>query len=164
MTFRRVAFPSLLLLGLAGCGMTPGGSELDMSTTGSISKASPSAAPGAATDETMLSYAPAQPKVKSVIDGVAPADWERVRIFASTNLDQTPDGKVLDWTNASTGSNGTITPLAASRPESGGRQCRAFSLTISDVRGIRGYRGDACRAPDGMWQLFDLTAEDRALL
>ena len=73
-------------------------------------------------------------------------------------------GEVIDWTNPDTGSNGTISPLASARNEPDGRNCRAFSLTVSDVRGIRRYRGDACRAPDGMWQLFEVVPEDSALL
>jgi surface antigen len=159
----RCALPLLLaaLSGLAACSAAPigGGTELDSTTTGSIARVSPPTEPP-------LGYAatPAEAKAKTVIDGVAPSDWERIRLFASTSLAGARDGDVLDWTNPQTGSNGTLAALAASRPEAGSRDCRAFALTISDVRGIRRYRGDACRTPDGMWQLFDVTPEDGALL
>lgn len=167
MTFRPACLPpfpclvlSLAVLGLAGCSVAPlgGDNELDMTTTGSIARAAP-AEPAAP-----LGYAAAPEKPKSVIDGVAPSDWERIRLFAATNVTQAKVGEVLDWTNADTGSNGTIAPLAAMRPASEGRECRAIALTISDVRGIRRYQGDACHTPDGMWQLFDVVPEDTALL
>ncbi|MBN8998323.1 MAG: hypothetical protein J0H54_02750 [Rhizobiales bacterium] len=161
MTLCRIA-PLLLLLGsLAGCAVSPTGEELDGTVTGSIAKAP---LPALAANDAALGYGPEAAPPKSVIDGVAPSDWERVRLFAATNLAQAKDGEVLDWTNADTGSNGTMTAVASSRQEPGGRQCRAFALTISDLRGIRGYSGDACRSADGMWQLFDVSADDRALL
>lgn len=160
MTFFRTFGPLVLLTALAGCNLSPAGPELDTTTTGSIARAD---TPPPA-DPAPLGYAPDGPKVKTVIDGVAPSDWERIRLFASTHLDQTANGDVLDWTNPDTGSNGTISPLAAATQEADGRRCRAFALTISDVRGIRGYRGDACRSSDGMWQLFGLSADDGALL
>ncbi|MCX5497432.1 RT0821/Lpp0805 family surface protein [Kaistia dalseonensis] len=137
---------------LAGCGLTPSGADLDMTTTGSI-------APAAAPEKP--SMPPTQP---NVVEAVAPSDWERIRLVASTSLVGLPNGGVIDWTNPDTGSNGTISPLLAARNEPDGRNCRAFALTVSDIRGIRRYRGDACRATDGMWQLFDVTPEDSALL
>jgi surface antigen len=135
----------LWLASLAGCSSSPGGPErgLDPMTTASIPK----------------------PAVqKTVIDAVAPSDWERIRLVASTSMTTAPTNDVLDWTNPDTGSNGTLTPVAAARADPDGKNCRAFGLTVSDVRGIRRYRGDACRAPDGMWQLSSMVPEDSALL
>ncbi|MCX5512395.1 hypothetical protein C3941_10025 [Kaistia algarum] len=164
MSFGRLALALVALVGLTGCGLSPvgGRAELDTMTTGSITPAAPAPT---VPDAPPLGYASPSPaaKLKSVIDGVAPSDWERIRLFASTNVDQAKIGEVLDWTNTDTGSNGTLSPLAASRAE-GDRQCRAFALTISDLRGIRRYRGDACHTADGMWQLFGVTPEDGALL
>jgi len=155
---------------LSGCSLSPlgGGAELDTTVTGSIAPAARSPAPA----EPPLGYAAApagatpEPaaKPRTAIDGVDPSDWERIRLFASTNVEPAKTGEVLDWTNPETGSNGTISPLAASRTVAGGRECRSFGLTVSDIRGIRRYRGDACHTPDGMWQLFDVTPEDGALL
>jgi surface antigen len=112
------------------------------------------------------SIAPARPAepVRTVVEAVAPSDWERIRLTASTAMPGSANGEVIDWTNPDTGSNGTLSPLVAARNEPDGRNCRPFALTVSDVRGIRGYRGDACRAPDGMWQLFEVVPEDSALL
>ncbi|WP_169516651.1 RT0821/Lpp0805 family surface protein [Kaistia adipata] len=137
--------------GLAGCGLAPGGPEADLDpmTTASIAPVRP-ATPAA--------------KARSVVEAVAPSDWEHIRLTASTFMPGSAKGEVIDWTNPDTGSNGTISPLASARNEPDGRNCRAFSLTVSDVRGIRRYRGDACRAPDGMWQLFEVVPEDSALL
>jgi surface antigen len=156
--------PLLVAASLAGCSVTPPGEtpELDTTTTGSIAKPSPSIA---ATDPAPLGYAATPPAAapRTAVDGVEPSDWERIRLVASTSIPGTANGTVLDWTNPDTGSNGTLSPLASARTI-GERDCRGFALTVSDVRGIRRYRGDACRSPDGMWQLFDVTPEDRALL
>jgi surface antigen len=137
----------LMLVGcLAGCGLSPvgGQAELDVGTTGSIR--------------------PITPAKPSIVDALAPSDWERIRLFASTSMVGTANGDVLDWTNPETGTNGTLTPTAGMRSEPDGRSCRGFALTVSDIRGIRRYRGDACRATDGMWQLFEVVPEDSALL
>lgn len=133
--------------GLAGCGLAPGGPEADLDpmTTASIAPARPAA-------------------IRSVVEAVAPSDWEHIRLTASTFIPTSANGDIIDWTNPDTGSNGTLSPLRAAKAEPDGRNCRAFSLTVSDVRGIRRYKGDACRALDGMWQLFEVVPEDTALL
>jgi len=137
----------MLSAGLAACGLTPGGPEpdLDPTTTGSIAPAVPTA-------------------TRTVVEAVAPSDWEHIRLTASTFIPGSANGEIIDWTNPDTGSNGTISPVRVARAEPDGRNCRAFALTVSDVRGIRRYRGDACRATDGMWQLFEVVPEDSALL
>lgn len=142
--------PILLMAscGLAGCGMVPGGPEndLDPMTTASIAPAKPAV------------------RTRSVVEALAPSDWEQIRLTASTSIPGSANGEIIDWTNPDTGSNGTLSPLVTARAEPDGRSCRAFSLTVSDVRGIRRYKGDACRAQDGMWQLFEVVPEDSALL
>jgi surface antigen len=139
------------LCGLAGCSLMPGGPEpeIDPVTTSSIAPVRP---------------ATPAPPARNVVEAVAPSDWEQVRLTASTFMPGAAKGDIIDWTNRDTGSNGTISPSAAARTEPDGRNCRAFLLTVSDVRGIRRYRGDACRAPDGLWQLFEVVPEDSALL
>lgn len=137
----------MLCAGLSGCGLTPGGpeNEIDMTTTGSIAPAAPTAK-------------------RSVVEAVAPSDWEHIRLTASTFIPSSANGDIIDWTNPDTGSNGTLSPVRTAQNEPDGRNCRAFALTVSDVRGIRRYKGDACRATDGMWQLFEVVPEDSALL
>lgn len=144
----------MLCAGLAGCGLTPGGPEtdIDTTTTGSIAPAATTTAP------------PATPPQRSVVEAVAPSDWEHIRLTASTFITGAANGEMIDWTNPDTGSNGTLSPVRTAHTEPDGRQCRPFALTVSDVRGIRRYKGDACRAPDGMWQLFEVVPEDSALL
>jgi surface antigen len=142
--------PILLIAGcsLAGCSLMPGGPEADIDPM------------------TTASIAPAKPATptRSVVEAVAPSDWEHIRLTASTFIPSSANGDIIDWTNPDTGSNGTLSPVRVARDEPDGRNCRAFSLTVSDVRGIRRYKGDACRAPDGMWQLFEVVPEDSALL
>ncbi|WEK52347.1 MAG: RT0821/Lpp0805 family surface protein [Candidatus Kaistia colombiensis] len=137
----------MLCAGLAGCGLTPGGpeTEIDTTTTGSITPTVPTA-------------------TRTVVEAVAPSDWEHIRLTASTFIPGSANGEIIDWTNPDTGSNGTLSPVRTAQMESDGRKCRAFALTVSDVRGIRRYKGDACRATDGMWQLFEVVPEDSALL
>lgn len=91
---------------------------------------------------------------------VAQSDWEALRrALTSGFLTAHAD---IDWSNAATGSNGTITPLGTAATR-GKVACRAFATTVSDVRGVRRYRGEACRFGDGTWQIGDLTADDAIL-
>ena len=93
------------------------------------------------------------------VDRVDPSDWNEVR----ATLAVAPTGRTtgLDWLNADTGSTGTIT--AAATTTASGLACRAFATTVNDVRGIRRYRGDACRTAASGWQLRDLTPDDAAI-
>jgi surface antigen len=139
-----------LCLALAGCGLTPFGSDaLDTTTTGSIAP-SPGGSP-----------AP-QPMPSPVVASLDPSDWEAIRTVSAERLATAGAGSEIDWSNPDTGNSGTIAPLAAMRPQDG-LSCRPFVLTVSDVRGVRRYQASACRGVDG-WQLHDVTADDKALL
>ena len=110
----------------------------------------------------MESDASATPVAASAVvvnDRVDPSDWETVR----TTLADAPSGAVdgLDWLNSDTGSTGTVAVAAA--VDKDGASCRAFSMTINDVRGVRRYRGETCTGPDGNWQLKSVTADDAAI-
>lgn len=95
----------------------------------------------------------------TVTDGVDPSDWETVRrTIAETGagaLDQA-------WQNPKTGSSGTVTATAP-EPRAGG-VCRTFATTVNDLRGIRRYRGEACRTGDSGWNLTGIVPEDSLLL
>jgi hypothetical protein len=95
----------------------------------------------------------------AVTDGVDPSDWETVR---RTIADI--GGEALDraWRNPKTGSSGTLTAMAP-EPRAGG-VCRAFATTVNDVRGIRNYRGEACRTQGAGWRLTGIIPEDSTLL
>jgi len=95
----------------------------------------------------------------TVADSVDPSDWETVRRtlagIGSEALDQS-------WKNPKTGSSGTVTATAAEHGTGG--LCRTFATTVADYRGIRRYRGEACRAGDGGWQLGGIMPEDSQFL
>jgi surface antigen len=97
-----------------------------------------------------------------VSEGVDPSDWETVRrAVASAPVDGVDGG--IDWSNPDTGSTGTITayPVVAGKD---GTLCRTVATTVSDLRGVRRYRGQSCQRRDGRWQLFSFTADDAKLL
>lgn len=95
----------------------------------------------------------------TVADSVDPSDWEAVRrTLAGIGAEALDQG----WKNPQTGSSGTVTALAAERGSGG--LCRSFATTVNDYRGIRRYRGEACRGGDGGWQLSGIIPEDSLLL
>ena len=49
------------------------------------------------------------------------------------------------------------------RDRRSGQLCRSFATTVNDARGIRRYRGDACRRTDGRWQLDGMAPDDAKL-
>jgi surface antigen len=103
-------------------------------------------------------------KVKSKGQGkVAQSDWEAVRqSIARAAFDQSL-GTALAWHNPQTGTTGTLTILdtitATNDPN-----CRNFQTTVNDTRGIRHYRGEACRMTKDRWELFGVLADDSKLL
>jgi len=95
----------------------------------------------------------------AVADGVDPSDWETVRQTIARIGAEAVD---LAWQNPRTGSSGTLTALAA-EPRTGS-VCRAFATTVNDLRGIRSYRGEACRSENAGWRLTGITPDDSVLL
>ena len=95
----------------------------------------------------------------SVTDGVDPSDWETVR---RTIAEIGEDAFDLAWKNPKTGSSGTVTAMAPESRADG--VCRAFATTVNDLRGIRRYRGEACRSGNAGWRLSDVVPEDSVLL
>lgn len=94
-----------------------------------------------------------------VSDGVAPSDWEMVRRTIAAAPAGNVDGS-HNWANPATGSAGTVTALAANE----NTNCRAFAATVHDLRGVRGYRGEACAAANGGVKLSGVVADDGVLL
>lgn len=94
------------------------------------------------------------------IDRVDPSDWQSIRktIAAAPNAATTG----IEWTNPATGTTGTVAVAAAKTPKNG-LSCRTFATTISDARGIRRYRGDACLSGGGMLTLRDVAADDATI-
>ncbi|WP_421724597.1 RT0821/Lpp0805 family surface protein [Bauldia sp.] len=97
----------------------------------------------------------------TVTASVDPSDWETVRrTLAATSEDQ-PTGR-LAWQNPQTGSSGAVEAEASEQRQGG--VCRAFATIVNDHRGVRRYRGEACRRDAGVWQLTGIVADDRTLL
>jgi surface antigen len=133
---------ALSLGGCAGLGLPFGAdmASVDSTTTGSIKP-------------TLVSA--------SVADGVDASDWEAIRrAVAATAADASVDH--LPWRNPDTGSAGTIAGLSGAQAQ-GGLMCRTFATTVNDQRGVRRYRGEACRRSDGRWQLHGMVADDAQL-
>jgi surface antigen len=137
------AVVALSLGGCAGLGL-PGGGEL---ITGSIPTSRPAA--------TLVSAS------TSTVERVDPSDWETVRRTVASASPTSGVGRI-EWNNPDTGSQGTIIGLDVPTDRKG-QLCRSFATTINDARGVRGYRGDACKRPDGRWQLFGMVPDDAKL-
>jgi surface antigen len=144
--FYRGVAAAVLALSLGGCAGLglPGGGEL---ITGSVPATRPAA--------TLVSAN------ASIIERVDPSDWETVR---RTVASASPTSGVnrIEWSNPDTGSQGTIIGLDVPTDRKG-QLCRSFATTINDARGVRGYRGDACKRTDGRWQLFGMAPDDAKL-
>jgi surface antigen len=98
----------------------------------------------------------------TVSDRVDPTDWLTVRQTIGRIPANAGAGTTLDWRNALTNSDGTVSLLTAAVAHNG-TLCRGFTATINDLRGIRRYRGQACRGSDG-WQLSGVVPDDGTLL
>jgi hypothetical protein len=112
---------------------------------------------GAGSQASLSRPARAIPAAAVVVNQADPSDWEMVRRTA----EGAPQAAArLDWSNPTTGSAGTVA-IAGDKPES---LCRPFAVTISDMRGIRRYHGDACQGADGHVRLAGVAADDATLL
>lgn len=92
--------------------------------------------------------------------GGDPSDWDAVRLAAPEAFAR-PGGSAA-WYNPLTGTNGTLASLSV--PAAGGDACRAFTATMNDWRGVRRYRGEACLAEGGEWDIVAAVAEDSGLI
>ncbi|MCP4381136.1 MAG: hypothetical protein GY798_06915 [Hyphomicrobiales bacterium] len=100
--------------------------------------------------------------IGAVTDAVDPSDWEVVRQTIASAGRATAETGTLPWQNPRTGSYGTLQAKTV-EPRQGG-VCRAFTTTVSDIRGIRSYRGEACQREADTWQITAIVAEDSRLL
>ncbi len=95
-------------------------------------------------------------------DSVDPSDLKTVLSTAAAALNTGRTDQALAWANPVTGSSGAVTPLEAA-PTGDEATCKVFASTVNDVRGIRGYRGEACQRGDGTWNLMRFVPEDAEL-
>jgi surface antigen len=135
-----VALLAAALGGCAGLGLPFETASHQKMTTGSIQKVSAKA--GGNVDQ---------------------SDWETVRRAVATIAGKDATSDTVDWRNPDTGSTGTITILGGVTAAND-ENCRNFATTVNDTRGIRRYRGEACRMTNGRWQLFGVLADDSQLL
>lgn len=136
--FFRAAVLAAVLLTSAGCARLglPGAGTVDPVNTGAIKTA--------------------------VTDGVAPSDWEVVRQTIARADTDVETVQVLAWENPQTGSYGTLNAKADEARADG--ICRVFSTTVNDLRGVRRYRGEACRPQGSNWKLTGIAPDDSKLL
>ena len=144
-SFYRGVAAALLALSLGGCAGLglPFGAEMAANSAAANGKIGP----------TLVSA--------QVVDGVDASDWEAIRrTVAAVPTDSTVD--TIAWRNPDTGSVGTISGLNAAQAKAG-LECRGFATTVSDQRGVRRYRGEACQRTNGRWQLYGMVPDDAQL-
>jgi len=139
--FGRIALLAALAASLSGCA----GLGLPFDEAGAGSQASLSQQPRAI------------PAAAVVVNQADPSDWEMIRRTAEG---APATSARLGWTNPVTGSAGSIS-IASDHAES---LCRAFAVTISDMRGVSRYHGDACMSANGHTRLGGVVADDATLL
>jgi hypothetical protein len=98
----------------------------------------------------------------TVSDHVDPTDWLTVRQTLGRIPVDAAAGTTLDWRNALTNSDGTVS-LRTAAIRRNGTLCRGFTAIVNDLRGIRRYRGDSCRGGDG-WQLSGIVPDNGTVL
>lgn len=83
---------------------------------------------------------------------MSPVDWTIAKSALRETLGRTEAGASQPWENPTTGSHGTVTPVAAVY-EKDGFPCRNFIL--SHVRNSKEswYEGTACRIHRGQWDV-----------
>ncbi|HZP20519.1 MAG TPA: RT0821/Lpp0805 family surface protein [Bauldia sp.] len=104
--------------------------------------------------------APARAVAPAGAASVDPSDWESIRRALSGIAADTPQPVAVAWHNVGTGSDGTVTVGPAGKTSAG--LCRPFTTTLNAPRGVRSYRGEACRSGKGDWTLARVFAEDSA--
>ncbi len=120
------------MLSLCGCAM--GGFSIDKAApdtstiTGSVKQDKPAEA-----DAGKLSD---QSTIKSIVSALDFTQWGK---------------KPVPWSNASTGSQGTITSI--SQTDSNNQLCRRFQTSREAFDGVSIYRGETCMQPGGQWTL-----------
>jgi surface antigen len=133
-----IALLASMLGGCAGLGMPFESASRDTMTTGSIQKVS-----------------------TKTNGSAAPSDWEAVRTTVAKAMESKTEN--VAWRNPSTGSNGELAILSTPTATNDAN-CRNFVTTMNDMRGIRRYRGEACKMANNRWQLFGVLADDSKLL
>lgn len=80
------------------------------------------------------------------------ADRNYAQRTAQDSLEYSQAGQSKAWRNPDSGNSGTFTPVRTYKA-SDGRNCRAFETTIYVDGKQEIGTGQACRQPDGTWQI-----------
>ncbi|MEQ9520041.1 MAG: RT0821/Lpp0805 family surface protein [Parvibaculum sp.] len=81
-------------------------------------------------------------------------DQQSMYTSTQSGLETYPTGRAASWNNPDTGHYGTVTPTRTYQ-NAYGQNCREFTQTIYiDGRPETGV-GQACRQPDGTWQIIN---------
>lgn len=136
--FRSACIKASLLaaaLLLAGCGV--GGFSLEKAEV-DRSIVTSSVASGPVSDDTNLA-----------------SDQQTIRNAVSSIDVEELGGKALPWANSDTGSRGQISSWPRRRPAA---WCADASRPRASFQGVAMYRGTACQAGSGAWQIQDFKA------
>lgn len=63
-----------------------------------------------------------------------------------------------DWTNAATGSSGSLVALGAARAD-GTAICRTYASTVNSIRGVHRFICEICRTADGQVAIRSIEAD-----
>ena len=90
---------------------------------------------------------------KPVPETLAYSDATKIGQAAAAALWQANSEADTEWTNAATGSSGTVQgqapeALAANQPDLTGT-CRSFRTLVTSIGGVHSYSGKVCKAGDG---------------
>lgn len=88
-------------------------------------------------------------EVGKTLDAADRAQLDRAEKRATT----APIGQQITWNNPQSGNSGTITPVRDGTDD-GGRYCREFQQNIVIGGKVEKGYGQACRKPDGSWEIM----------
>jgi hypothetical protein len=91
------------------------------------------------------SIAPPLQVQRPLPETLAYSDATKIGEAASAVLAQAEGTVPPEWTNASTGSSGTIERVG----ETGSEECRPFNTIVTSVSGVHSYSGKLCQNDNG---------------
>nr|WP_321982163.1 RT0821/Lpp0805 family surface protein [uncultured Cohaesibacter sp.] len=89
-----------------------------------------------------------------LLAGIDPSDWQ-VMLNRMSSFDKVAlqaEEVNADWINPETGSKGRITQVKK-LPDMMNEECRSFKSSMHRVTGVENIEGQACKVPDGSWQI-----------
>ncbi|SFO07002.1 outer membrane surface antigen [Cohaesibacter marisflavi] len=89
-----------------------------------------------------------------LLAGIDPSDWQVMlnRMSSFDKVAMQAEQVNADWINPETGSKGRITQVKK-LPDMMNEECRSFKSSMHRVTGVENIEGQACKVPDGSWQI-----------